>query len=171
RAQVAVGVRERLGLDPASPEPQVAERAEWVAPVEAADHRLLDLVLRAPPVESPRLSEQGNARAHFVERMADDVDRRLLAVAQIVAPQGVSHVGIEPQAARKLSTIARGERPGPWNKPSRACSATTCRPPVWMAARAATSTSTTRRAPRGWRTAGRRSKPSCPSTTARPATT
>ena len=104
RAARPVRRGERLGRERSAARHDVAERAERVAQVEAADDRLLVPVLAAPVVEAARLAEELHARPAAVERMADGVDRGPLAVGEVVAPEAVGDA--VPGGARHAASLA-----------------------------------------------------------------
>ena len=105
RAARPVRRGERLGRERGRPPATTSpERAERVAQVEAADDRLLVPVLAAPVVEAARLAEELHPRPAAVERMADGVDRRPLAVGEVVAPEAVGDA--VPGGARHAASLA-----------------------------------------------------------------
>jgi hypothetical protein len=81
----AVRVENRLGLDPAAADPELAQRGPVRADEEAADDRFSDARSSAPALELLRDREVLDAQARLRTRVPDDVDGCLLSVCQAKA--------------------------------------------------------------------------------------
>jgi hypothetical protein len=81
RALSAVGVENRLRLDPAAADPELAERRPVWADEEATDDRLSDAEFLAPTVELLRDCEVLDAQARLRTRVPHDVDGCLFPVS------------------------------------------------------------------------------------------
>jgi hypothetical protein len=90
-AAAAGGIRreDRLVRDEAARDPELAERAVRVAHEEAADDRLVHLVLGTPDVEALRAWEVHDPDAGGRARMPHRVQGRHVPVGELVPPQQV----------------------------------------------------------------------------------
>jgi hypothetical protein len=85
RPRSSVRVENRLRLDPAAADPQLAERRPVRADEEAADDRFRDARSSAPAVESLRDGEVLDAQARLRTRVPHDVDGCLHSVSETMA--------------------------------------------------------------------------------------
>ena len=112
RAGACPRLRHGLVLDDGALDPHLAQRPVRVAHEEARDHRLGVAVGGAPVVEPRRLAEVQHAHARGAERMADEVDRRLLAVGAAESQQLVIDVEYRPSLDDANVRRARGAAGG-----------------------------------------------------------